>query len=90
MLVPPQRSAAAKLVDEGYLVRLWNRPVAPGDTRIVGLYRADSETELDGPLAMATSVPAPMAMPTSARANAGESSRQAWCWPPRTRGLLSA
>jgi len=43
-----EASAAAKLVDEGHLVRLWNRPVAPGDTRIVGLYRADSETELDG------------------------------------------
>jgi muconolactone D-isomerase len=43
-----EASAAAKLVDEGHLVRLWNRPIAPGDTRIVGLYRADSETELDG------------------------------------------
>jgi muconolactone D-isomerase len=43
-----EASAAAKLVDEGHLLRLWNRPVAPGDTRIVGLYRADSETELDG------------------------------------------
>jgi muconolactone D-isomerase len=40
--------AAAKLVDEGHLVRLWKRPIAPGDTRIVGLYRAGSETELDG------------------------------------------
>ena len=43
-----EASAAAKLVDEGHLVRLCNRPIAPGDTRIVGLYRADSETELDG------------------------------------------
>ena len=35
-----EASAAAKLVDEGHLVRLWNRAIAPGDTRIVGLYRA--------------------------------------------------
>ena len=41
-----EASAAAKLVDEGHLVRLWKRPVRPGE--IVGLYRADSETELDG------------------------------------------
>jgi muconolactone D-isomerase len=31
-----------------HLVRLWKRPVRPGETEIVGLYRADSETELDG------------------------------------------
>ena len=43
-----EASAAAKLVDEGHLVRLWKRPVGPGETAIVGLYRADSETELDG------------------------------------------
>ena len=43
-----EASAAAKLVDEGHLVRLWKRPVAPGETRIVGLYRADNETQLDG------------------------------------------
>jgi muconolactone delta-isomerase len=43
-----EASAAAKLVDEGHLVRVWNRPVAPGETKIIGLYRADSETQLDG------------------------------------------
>ena len=43
-----EASAAAKLVDEGHLVRLWKRPVAPGETRIVGLYRADNEAQLDG------------------------------------------
>ena len=43
-----EASAAAKLVDEGHLVRLWKRPVGPGETEIVGLYRAHSETELDG------------------------------------------
>jgi muconolactone delta-isomerase len=43
-----EASAAAKLVDEGHLVRLWKLPVASGATKIVGLYRADSETQLDG------------------------------------------
>jgi muconolactone delta-isomerase len=46
-----EASAAAKLVDEGHLVRLWNRPVAPGETRAVGLYRANGETHLDDLLA---------------------------------------
>ena len=40
--------AAAKLVDDGQLVRLWKLPVAGGATRALGLYRADSEAELDG------------------------------------------
>jgi len=43
-----EASAAAKLVDEGHLVRVWKRPVAPGETKIVGLYRADSKAKLDG------------------------------------------
>jgi muconolactone D-isomerase len=43
-----EASAAAKLVDEGNLVRLWKLPVAPGETKTVGLYRADTETQLDG------------------------------------------
>ena len=40
-------SAASKLADEGHLVRLWKSPVVPGVTKIVGLYRAESETQLD-------------------------------------------
>lgn len=43
-----EASAAAKLVDEGHLVRLWRPPVASGETKAVGLYRADSEAQLDG------------------------------------------
>lgn len=43
-----EAAAAAKLVDEGHLLRVWNRPVAPGETTVIGLYRADSEPELDG------------------------------------------
>jgi len=46
-----EASAAAKLVDEGHLVRVWKRPGAPGETKIVGLYRADSEAQIDGLLA---------------------------------------
>src|SRR6202035_18526 len=42
--------AAAKLVDEGHLVRLWTRRIAPGKNRPIGLYRAGSEDELDGVL----------------------------------------
>jgi muconolactone delta-isomerase len=43
-----EASAAARLVDEGHLVRVWKRPGAPGETKVIGLYRADSETQLDG------------------------------------------
>jgi muconolactone D-isomerase len=37
--------AATKLADDGHLLRVWKRP---GETTVLGLYRADSETELDG------------------------------------------
>ena len=43
-----EAAAAAKLVDQGHLVRVWRRPVASGETKILSLYRADSETQLDG------------------------------------------
>ena len=43
-----EAKAAAKLVEEGHLLRVWRRPVAPGESRILGLYCADSETQLDG------------------------------------------
>jgi muconolactone delta-isomerase len=39
--------ATAKLADEGHLVRVW-RSGAQGETTIVGLYRAESESQLDG------------------------------------------
>jgi muconolactone delta-isomerase len=38
--------AAAKLVADGHLVRLWKPPMAPGETRILGLYRAADDAEL--------------------------------------------
>jgi len=43
-----EAEAAAKLVEDGHLVRVWKLPVGPGETPVLGLYRADSETELDG------------------------------------------
>jgi muconolactone D-isomerase len=43
--------AAAGLARQGHLVRLWKPPVASGELKAVGLYRADSEAELDGLLA---------------------------------------
>jgi muconolactone delta-isomerase len=42
-----EAAAAAELVDRGHLVRLWKRRVATGETRPLGLYRAESETEMD-------------------------------------------
>jgi muconolactone D-isomerase len=41
-----EASAAARLVDEGHLLRLWKPPAAPAETKALGLYRADSEAQL--------------------------------------------
>jgi muconolactone delta-isomerase len=38
--------AAARLVDDGHLVRLWKPPTEPGETKALGLYRADNGTQL--------------------------------------------
>jgi muconolactone D-isomerase len=46
-----EASAAARLVDRGHLVRLWKPPAAPGETKALGLYRANSEAQLAGLLA---------------------------------------
>jgi muconolactone D-isomerase len=43
-----EASAAAKLVDQGHLVRLWKPPAAPGETKALGLYRAESKAQLAG------------------------------------------
>ena len=43
--------AAAKLADEGHLVRLWTRLAANGETKVLGLYRVESELQLDDLLA---------------------------------------
>jgi muconolactone D-isomerase len=46
-----ESAAAAKLAEDGHLVRLWTRPLVGDGSTAVGLYRADSEAELDGLLA---------------------------------------
>ena len=43
-----EASAAARLVDEGHLLRVWRRNAVAGDATVIGLYAADSEAELDG------------------------------------------
>jgi len=43
-----EAAAAAKLVEEGHLVRVWNAAIAVGETRVVSLYRADTQSQLDG------------------------------------------
>jgi len=43
-----EAAASAKLAREGHLIRLWRPPMAPGERKALGLYRADSEAQLDG------------------------------------------
>ena len=43
-----EATAAARLADEGRLVRVWRRPVAAGEARVLGVYRADDRAQLDG------------------------------------------
>jgi muconolactone delta-isomerase len=40
--------AAAELAEQGHLERLWVPPTVPGETKIVGLYRAADAATLDG------------------------------------------
>jgi muconolactone delta-isomerase len=46
-----EASAAARLVRDGHLLRIWKWRAASGKTTTVGLYRADSERQLDALLA---------------------------------------
>lgn len=41
-----ESAAAAKLLEDGHLVRLWR--IGNDGATAIGLYRADSEAELDG------------------------------------------
>jgi muconolactone D-isomerase len=43
-----EASAAARLVDEGHLLRVWKPPAAPGQTKALGLYRAENQAQLAG------------------------------------------
>ena len=42
-----ESAAAAELAEDGHLVRLWRRPHVGDGTTAIGLYRADTEAELD-------------------------------------------
>jgi muconolactone delta-isomerase len=42
-----EAAASAELSREGHLIRLWKPPVAPGERKAIGLYRADSRAQLD-------------------------------------------
>ena len=46
-----ESAAAAELAKDGHLVRLWRRPLGGDGSTAIGLYRADSEAELDDLLA---------------------------------------
>src|SRR3954447_15588150 len=41
-------AAAARLADEGHLLRIWRRAAGAGDTTTIGLYDAESQAQLDG------------------------------------------
>ena len=46
-----ESAAAAKLAEDGHLVRLWRRPLVGGGTISIGLYRAFSQAQLEDLLA---------------------------------------
>jgi muconolactone D-isomerase len=46
--VSAEAAASAELARQGHLVRLWRPPAAPGERKALGLYRADSEAQLNG------------------------------------------
>ena len=46
-----ESAAAAKLAEDGHLVRLWRLSAGVDGATAIGLYRVDSEAELDGLLA---------------------------------------
>ena len=39
--------ASAGLADQGVLVRLWKLPTPTGETKLIGLYRTETDLELD-------------------------------------------
>src|SRR5258706_10510949 len=46
-----ESAAAAKLAEDGHLVRLWRRPLLGDGTTVIGLYRAFSQAQLEDLLA---------------------------------------
>lgn len=43
-----EASAAAQLANAGHLMRLWKLPGGPAEAKAIGVYRADSQPQLDG------------------------------------------
>lgn len=43
-----EAAAVARLAAQGHAVRIWKPPVTPGESKALGLYRADSRAQLDG------------------------------------------
>jgi muconolactone D-isomerase len=43
-----EAAAAARLADEGCLLRVWRRTAVADDTTVIALYAAESATELEG------------------------------------------
>jgi muconolactone delta-isomerase len=41
-----EASAAARLVTDGHILRIWKPPAGPGETKVLGLYRANTEGQL--------------------------------------------
>ena len=46
-----ESAAAAKLAEDGHLVRLWRRPLGGDGTTAIGVYRAFSQAQLEDLLA---------------------------------------
>ncbi|HLI56582.1 MAG TPA: muconolactone Delta-isomerase family protein [Actinomycetota bacterium] len=46
-----EAAAARSLADQGHLVRLWKASAGAGQTTVLGLYRAETEAEMDELLA---------------------------------------
>ena len=46
-----EAAAAGVLVQEGHLVRIWTLTASDGESRVLGLYRADNRAQLDRLLA---------------------------------------
>jgi muconolactone D-isomerase len=46
-----ESAAAAKLAEDGHLIRLWRRPLVGDGTTAIGLYRAFSQAQLEDLLA---------------------------------------
>jgi muconolactone delta-isomerase len=42
-----RRPRPRRRLEEGHLVRLWKEAAVPGETKILGLYRADSDAQLE-------------------------------------------